>query len=194
MEQSPWETNNPSDIQEIPRLVWEPKVHYRIHKSQPLVPNLSQLHPVHTFQPYFLRYILILSSHLRLGLPSGLFLSHFPTEVLYTFLISLMRATRPANLTLLRDANANTNTSKQWTSSPFDWRHRDIADRNMRFPGDSSDGTQCPGFLDPGCYPETQNKQKTHKYSSILYEQLLFSCPFIYLVTSTQLPMLYSDE
>jgi len=37
---------------------------------------------------HFLKIVLILSSHLRLGLPSALFPSGFPTEVLYAFLIS----------------------------------------------------------------------------------------------------------
>ena len=37
--------------------------------------------------------ILILSSHLRLGLPSGLFPSSFPNETLYTTLLSPIRAT-----------------------------------------------------------------------------------------------------
>ena len=96
-----WEANWFAASQEILRISRNPKVHYRTHKRPPSISILGQPNPVHIPTSTSWRSILILSTHLRLSLPSGLLPSGFPTKTLYTTLSSPIRATCPAHLILL---------------------------------------------------------------------------------------------
>jgi hypothetical protein len=42
-----------SASQDISRPLRNPKAHYSVHKTRPLVPILSQMYPIHTFPTYF---------------------------------------------------------------------------------------------------------------------------------------------
>jgi hypothetical protein len=84
---------------ERPSILWNPKVQYRLHKSPTLVPILSHINPIHT-SPFYLRSILILSTHLCLGLRSVLFPSGFPTNTLHACHFLPIYVTWPANLIL----------------------------------------------------------------------------------------------
>ena len=79
----------------------EPEGSHRFHKCPLPVPILCQINPVHTPHPISLTSISILSSHLHLGLPSGVFPSGFSTKILYMPLLSPICATRPSHLILL---------------------------------------------------------------------------------------------
>ena len=81
MRQSPsWEANMSSASQEIPCILWNQKFHGRIHRRPLTFPILSQINPVQNSPAQFWRYILILYSHLCLGLPSDLSPSGLPNK------------------------------------------------------------------------------------------------------------------
>jgi hypothetical protein len=138
MELSPsWEAANCAAIQELPTILWKPKAHYRVQKSPPLVPVLSQISPIHIIPSYLSKIhfnivrsptswsfqwslsfwlshqyplcipllsplvlqaipIIILSIHLCLGLPSGLFPSGFSINILHAFLFSPHSCSKPS--------------------------------------------------------------------------------------------------
>jgi hypothetical protein len=84
--------------QYFPTILCNPNIHYRAHKSPPLVPVVSQINPVHTTASY-LRSILILFSKLYVCLMTHFFLAYFCGEE---------SAPRPApNMSAVRDCLFN---------------------------------------------------------------------------------------
>jgi hypothetical protein len=84
--------------QEFLNTLCKPKVHYRVQKSPPIVPILSQINSVHTVvsYPYKIHFKIILPHTYRYFLWS--LSSSIPAKILYALLCPPTRATCPAHL------------------------------------------------------------------------------------------------
>ena len=87
-----WEANSSSASQEIPRTLRYLMVHYRLHKSYPLLPIPSQI--IHSKSSQrFLQDPFWNCTYLSSCLPGGHFPSGFPTKTLYKPFLSPIRST-----------------------------------------------------------------------------------------------------
>jgi hypothetical protein len=105
MEQSPsWEANWFAASQEIPRILWNPNVHYRIHKSPPPLSILNQLNLVHSSTSHFLKI------HLNIILPS------VPESAQWSLSLRLLRSYQSISPgpRLCRWVFRNKNTFSMW--------------------------------------------------------------------------------
>lgn len=92
------EVTSLSDSQEITRILSNPSLNRRVHRSRPIAVSPTRWIQAKTFYHISSRFILILSSHQRLGIQCRVFASGFPTKIFCVFLFSSKHNTCPTLL------------------------------------------------------------------------------------------------
>jgi hypothetical protein len=90
-----WSSLTSSVTQELPNILWNPKVHFRVQNRPSLLPILSQMNPVHA-HPYYFKAHLTPSYRLILSFLVVSFFRGFQPELCMKF-----SPTGPAQLILL---------------------------------------------------------------------------------------------
>jgi len=122
------EVTSLSDSQEITRILSKPSLHLRVYGSRPLVVSPTRLIQATTFYRISSRFILILTSHQRLGIQCRLFASDFPTKIFCAFLFSSKHNTWPTLLYRLYSITwlIFSEKFKQCKSSPWNFLHSPV--------------------------------------------------------------------
>ena len=132
MVQSPsWEGNWFAASQEIPSILWNPRVHYRTHKRPPPVPALGQPNPVHIPTSHFLEIHPNIIHPSTPRSPQWSLSLRFPHQDPIQPLSSPIHATCPAHLILL-DFITRTMLGEEhrswnaWLKSIISFSHRHV--------------------------------------------------------------------